>query len=77
MDADLGPEADAEMATLDNRLPYMDREQLCKEHGFTAAIKWLPCRALGTGIDPAEACFLLLCCFLVAAASLVLSAIAP
>ena len=45
MDADLGPEADPAMAILDNRLPYMDREQLCKEHGYTACIKWLPCRS--------------------------------
>lgn len=45
MDADLGPEADAAMANLDNRLPYMDRETLCKEHGYKSCIKWLPCRS--------------------------------
>ena len=45
MDADLGPEADPAMAILTNRLPYMDRETLCKEHGYNSCIKWLPCRS--------------------------------
>ena len=51
MDADLGPEADPEMANLDNRLPYMDREALCKEHGYNSCIKWLPCRSKVREVD--------------------------
>ena len=41
----MGPDADPAMAILDNRLPYMDRETLCKEHGYSSCIKWLPARS--------------------------------
>lgn len=44
----LGPPSDLRMSLLDDRLPFMDRETLCREHGYTSCIKWLPCRSKTT-----------------------------